>query len=81
MGRREGRSGLTLPRKDVRAKLDAGLHEALKIFADIDGVTEADFIERIVVPVLQRRIADATVATERLARAGIIGQNREASGK
>jgi ABC-type maltose transport system permease subunit len=65
----------------VRAYLDADLHEALKIFADIDGVTEADFIERIVVPILRRRIADATVAAELLARAGITRTGPDKPGK
>lgn len=69
---------MSLERKDVRAKLDPELHAALKIFADLDGVTEAQFIEDLVVPVLRRRIADATVAAERLHNAGIIGKNREA---
>lgn len=68
---------MSIERKDVRAKLDPELHTALKIFADIDGVTEAQFIEDIVVPVLLRRIADATVAAEKLTSAGIIGKNRD----
>lgn len=68
---------MSLERKDVRAKLDPELHAALKIFADLDGVTEAQFIEDLIVPVLRRRIADAKVAAERLASAGIFGNNRE----
>lgn len=68
---------MSLERKDIRAKLDPELHTALKIFADLDGVTEAQFIEDIVVPLLRRRIADAKVAAERLTSAGIFGNNRE----
>lgn len=68
---------MSLERKDIRGKLDPELHTALKIFADVDGVTEAQFIEDIVVPVLRRRIADATLAAERLTDAGIIGKNRD----
>lgn len=72
---------MSLERKDVRAKLDPELHTALKIFADLDGVTEAQFIEDIVVPVIRRRIADATVAVEKLTDAGLIGKNRDSPGK
>ena len=60
------------------AKLDPELHAALKIFADLDGVTEAQFIEDLIVPVLRRRVADAKVAAERLHAAGIFGKTREA---
>ena len=70
---------MSLERKDVRAKLDPELNTALKIFADLDGVTEAQFIEDLVVPALRRRISDAKIAAERLAGAGIIGKNREPS--
>jgi hypothetical protein len=68
---------VSLERKDIRSKLDPELHKALQIFADIDGVTESEFVETVLVPVLQKRIADATIAHERLARAGIIGKVRE----
>lgn len=72
---------MSLDRKDIRSKLDPDLHAALKIFADLDGVTEAQFIEDIVVPVLRRRIADATLAAEKLASAGFTGRRRDDAGK
>lgn len=71
---------MSLERKDIRGKLDPELHTALKIFADLDGVTEAEFIEAIIVPVLRRRIADATLAVSALQKAGIIGNNHEDAG-
>lgn len=72
---------MALDRKDVRAKLDDVVHQALKLFARLDGITEAEFIERIVVPVVERRIADANLAAAELARLGIIGNNRESLGR
>jgi hypothetical protein len=72
---------MTLARKDVRAKLDADDHAAMKVFARLDGLTEAEFIEGIVHAELSRRIGDATVAAAELQRAGILGKPRDSSGK
>jgi hypothetical protein len=68
---------MSLERKDVRTKLDAELHAALKVFARLDGFTEAEWVERVLVPEIRRRIGDATVAAAELARLGISGSLRE----
>lgn len=66
---------MSLERKDVRASLDADLHAALKEICDLDGVTTAEFIEALLVPVLRKRIHDTMELSERLRRRGISGRD------
>lgn len=64
---------MSLERKDIRAKLDAELHVALVEICDLDGVTQAEFIEAVLVPVLRKRIHDAIALASAARRAGISG--------
>ena len=74
---------MALERKDIRAKLDPELHTALKAMCDLDGVDMGEWIEQQLVPVIKKRIHDATVlAAEELwlQRLGITGNAREQRG-
>ena len=64
---------MSLERQDARTKLDPDVHAALVAICDVDGVTIAEYIERLLVPVIAARIRDATVLAARLTALGISG--------
>ena len=68
---------MSLERKDVRAKLDADLHAALTAICDLDGVTQAEFVEAVLIPVLQKRVHDAIELARAVERPGISGSGLE----
>ena len=72
---------MALERKDIRAKLDAELHAALKAMCDLDGVDMGEWIEAQLVPVIKKRIHDATVLATEFQRLGITGSGREKRGE
>ncbi len=65
---------MALERKDIRAKLDAHIHQALSILCDVDGCDLGEFIEREMVQVIVKRCHAATVIADRTARLGITGK-------
>lgn len=71
---------MALERKDIRAKLDPELHAALKAMCDLEGVDMGEWIEAQLVPVIKKRIHDATVLAAEFQRLGITGSGREKSG-
>ena len=71
---------MSLERKDVRAKLDDDMHAAFKAICEQDEIDMGVFIERLLVPVIQKRVHDAMVLAEKLQRLGIAGNNRESPG-
>lgn len=71
---------MALQRKDFRGKLDPDIHAALKAICEIEGVDMGVFIEQLIVPVVEKRIHDATVLSESLHRAGIVGTGRAKAG-
>jgi len=71
---------MALERKDIRAKLDADVHAQLKAICDVDEVDVGDFIESVLLPVIKKRVHDASVLAARLARLGITGSGRESPG-
>jgi hypothetical protein len=71
---------MALERKDIRAKLDADTHAKLKAVCDIDGVDMGDFIEAVLVPVIEKRVHDAMVLADKLQRLGIAGNARRRAG-
>lgn len=71
---------MSLERQDVRAKLDPEDHRALVRICDIDGVTIAEFIERLVVPVVHKRVHDANLLARDFPLPGTSGSNRESPG-
>lgn len=72
---------MSLDRKDIRAKLDPDMHRALQVLARVQGKTDAELIEEILVPVIQRRVHEASVIAAEATLAGITGNFRESSGK
>lgn len=68
---------MSLERKDVRAKLDPELHGALNVICERDGLTQADWIESVIAPLLRKEIQDTVKTYDAFLRAGIIGSDRE----
>lgn len=68
---------MSLERQDVRAKLDHDDHRALVCICDLDGVTIAEFVERLLVPVIRKRIHDANVLARNFPDSGISGNGGE----
>ena len=71
---------MSLERLDVRAKLDPEDHRALVRICDIDGLTIAEFIERLVVPVVRKRVHDANLLAREFPLPGTSGSGRESAG-
>ena len=71
---------MSLERQDVRAKLDPDDHRALVAICNIDGLTIAEFIERLVVPVIRKRVHDANLLAHEFPVAGTSGRGRESLG-
>lgn len=71
---------MSLPPKDVRAKLDPEMHEALAILADIDQLDIGSFVEREIIRVIRERLRVASETHERTSHLGILGRARELGG-
>jgi hypothetical protein len=65
------------PRKDVRAKLDAEVHEALVAICEADQVELGEFIEREIERVVRKRVHDAQAIAARVPSWGKSGSGRE----
>lgn len=66
-----------LPRKDVRTVVEPEIHAGLSVFADIDGVTVAEYVEKLVTTDISKRVRDATLAVDRLRELGISRRDPE----
>jgi len=69
---------MSLPRQDVRLKLDAEVHEALKVIAEADGADLCEWVEMVVVREVTKRIHRASViyeGTKRLRISGRVGDS------
>lgn len=71
---------MSLERKDIRAKLDADIHQALTVLCEVDDVDIGEFVEREILRVVRERLHAATVIAERTRRLGITGNHREDAG-
>lgn len=71
---------MSLERQDVRSKLDPDMKRALRVYCDLKGITEAEYIESVLVPLLQQFIHDSIEAADELRRQGITGKTREKPG-
>ena len=71
---------MSLERKDVRAKLSPERHAQLVEICKVDGVDMGDFIESLLLPVIEKRVHDAIELATRLQRLGISGSSREQPG-
>lgn len=68
---------MSLDRKDIRAKLDPQRHAQLKAICEVDNVDMGDFIEAVLIPVIEQRVHDAMVLASALQRLGKTGSGRE----
>lgn len=66
-----------IPRKDVRATLDAEVHGALSVYADIDRLTVAEYVEKLIVADVSKRVAAHIEADAPLRELGLIRRNPE----
>lgn len=66
--------------REVAKMLDHDAHAKLKAICDIDGVEMGEFIESVLLPVIEKRVHDAMMLSNELARQGITGNKRESSG-
>lgn len=71
---------MSLDRKDIRAKLDPDMHAKLKAICDVDEIDMGDFIEQCLVPVIKKRVHDASVLAAKLQRLGMAGSENTAPG-
>lgn len=71
---------MSLERKDLRAKMCPAKHAQLAVIAECDGKDIGEIVEEVMCEWIDRRVNDATVLAERLARLGISGKTRESPG-
>lgn len=67
---------MSLERPDIKFRLDPEYHEALRVICDAKGVTRAQFVESVVVPVIRDQVHAATVIADRVRGLGISGNAR-----
>ncbi len=72
---------MSIDRPDVKVRLDHEMHDALKVFAKLDGLTIIEYCERIISENLCKRISDTNVAHAELDRLGLSGIRRVSQGK
>ena len=72
---------MSIERKDIRSKLDHDAHAKLKAICDIDGVDMGEFIESVLLPVIEKRVHDAMMLSNELQRLGISGKTSGVAGK
>lgn len=68
---------MSLERKDIRAKLDPDIHEALCAICEADDIDLGAFIEREIERLVRKRVHDAQTIAARIPRLGKSGSNRE----
>ena len=71
---------MSLPRQDVRLKLDADVHEALKVIAEADKSDLCEWVESVVVAEVTRRIHKASFIHEGTKRLRISGNGGDLRG-
>ena len=71
---------MALERKDIRAKLDANVHKALSIICDADHMDLCDWIEKLIVLEVRRRVHEAQSIAAETKDLGILGKQRDFPG-
>jgi hypothetical protein len=71
---------MALPRKDVRAAVDDPIHRALVIFAKRDGVTVAEYVEKLIQTDVSSKVEKTLGDYHELTAAGLIGKNPDLFG-
>jgi hypothetical protein len=72
---------MSLPRMDIKGKLDADKHAQLKAICAADDVTVGAFIEALLLQVIAKRVHDAVTLADALQAMGAAGNNRARAGK
>lgn len=72
---------MSLERKDVRLYLDAEIHEALTVLADVERVELKEFAEALIRAEVLRRVHEASVIAAKTARLGLSRHEPERGGK
>jgi hypothetical protein len=72
---------MALDKPDLKLHFDEQHHDALKVFADLDGKSLKKYCEDIIVAHLTKRIGDTNLAHAQLSRLGIVGDSRVSTGK
>ena len=72
---------MSLPRQDIRFKLDHDVHAKLKVLCAVSGVEIHDLIESVLVPVIENKCHAAMLVMQELQRQGISGSRRDEAGK
>ena len=68
---------MSIERQDIRAKLCHTKHAQLKVIAECDGRDIGEIIEEVMCAWIVKRVDDATVLADRIARLGKPGTGRE----
>lgn len=71
---------MSLERKDVRLKLDHDIHAAAKAIADAEGDDIAEWIEHVMVGIIRKRVAQASMVVSALEATGSLGTFRDKQG-
>jgi hypothetical protein len=72
---------VALPRLDIRCKLDPEWHEVLTRVAARDGKDIGEYVEKILVKALSKRLHEHTLDKQYFADLPAAGQKRDATGK
>lgn len=70
-----------LPRKDVRATVEHEIHGALSVYAEIDGLTVAEYVEKLITADISKRVGAHIQADAPLRDLGLIRKNPDQPGK
>lgn len=68
---------MALDRKDIRAKLDPEIHEALVAVCEADNIDIGAFIEAEIERIVRKRVHDAQAIAAKVPRLGKSGIGRE----
>lgn len=71
---------MSLERKDAKPRFDPDDHALITTLAEIDGMTISEWIAEAAIAAMRRRVHDATVVADTLARLGKAGKSRETLG-
>lgn len=72
---------MSLDRKDIRAKLDPDIHDALLVICEADETDIGEFVEREIERIVRKRVHDAQAIASRVATLGITGKAAAKSGR
>lgn len=68
---------MSLPRKDVRLKLDHDIHAACAAIAESVDMLPAEWCEQVMVGIITKRVHEASLMIGRLEASGSLGTFRD----